>query len=191
MKTVRVKLRGVSDMIMGKPFFDKRETGETHEAFEERTWPNRMHVDANGEVYIPARALKNTLSECAKFLSETVPGKGKATFTKHFEAGIMILEPMKLGIKAKDVKPLPMFVPADGKKGGTTRVFRKFPVIPEGWEGETDILVLDPTLEGHIDKIEEYLKHAGKFIGLMSMRPRKGGEFGRFELVNFKNGKSE
>ena len=67
---------------------------EGADAYERRTWRNRMHVNEDGFVFIPPMALKNCLAQVAQHLSETVPGKGKATFTKHFKAGILVTDPM-------------------------------------------------------------------------------------------------
>jgi hypothetical protein len=130
-------------------------------------------------------ALKNCLAEVAKFLGETVPGRGKATYTKHFEAGLLVTDPLMLGVKAKDVAGERLFVPSDGKRGGGTRVWKTFPVIPK-WETRATIYVLDPVLADKPEKIEEYLNHAGKFIGLGRFRPRKNGFNGRFTISEFK-----
>jgi hypothetical protein len=136
-------------------------------------------------VFIPPMAVKNCLSDCARFLSETVPGKGKATYTKHFEAGTMVMEPASLGIVADDVQGERLFVPSDGKKGGSTRVWKTFPYMP-AWQCDVEIILLDPILIDKPSKVEEYLGHAGKFIGLGRFRPRNGGYYGRFEVVKFK-----
>lgn len=40
-------------------------------------------------------AFRNCLAEAAKFLSIQIPGKGKSTYTKHFEAGLIIPAPMQ------------------------------------------------------------------------------------------------
>ncbi|MHC4687685.1 MAG: hypothetical protein ACYTEW_25770, partial [Planctomycetota bacterium] len=162
-----------------------KNTGESHDDFEQRTWRERLHVDEKGEVFIPPLALKNTLANVAKFLSETVPGKGKATYTKHFLAGILVVQPLMLGVKGKDVEGVRMHVPSDGRKGGTTRVYKTFPVVQE-WQSKTEIILLDPLLVGKPEKVEEYLIHAGKFIGLLAMRPQTGGYYGRFTIDNFK-----
>jgi hypothetical protein len=154
---------------------------------EERTWMERLHVDEKGEVFIPPNALKNMLSETAKYLSETVPGQGKARYTKHFEAGIMVVEPMRLGIKADSdkVQKQRLFVPADGRRGGKTRVWKNFPTILE-WQTHAEIIVFDPMLCDKPEKIHEYLIHGGKFIGLLAFRPRNNGYMGRYEVKNFR-----
>ena len=145
-----------------------------------------MHVDAKtGECFLSPLAVKNCLTEVAKYLGESIPGKGKATFTKHFRAGIMVTDPLLLGVKAADVSPLRLFVPADGKTGGGKRVWKNFPTIQQ-WSCRGEIYILDPTLIDKPGKIHEYLSHAGKFVGVGVSRPANGGYFGRFIVEDFK-----
>jgi len=190
MKQVEFDLVGVSELTFGKAIFQKKSAEEMHDAFEERTWRQRLHADKDGNVYIPAEALKACLDVTAKFLSESVPGKGKATYTKHFQAGIIVLEPLYLGLKVKDVRGVPKHVSSTGKPGGP-RVWRTFPVVDAGWKAHGKIMLLDPVLIAHPEKVEEYLKSAGRFIGLLAFRVRNGGYCGRFEVKNFKVGKEE
>jgi hypothetical protein len=49
-------------------------------------------------------AFKNCLAEIAKYLSLQIPGKGKTTYTKHFEAGVMVLDGLALP-ERKDTVP--------------------------------------------------------------------------------------
>jgi hypothetical protein len=182
-------LKGTAAISFSKPVKSKKNTGESYDAFEDRTWKERMHVDEKGIVFIPPMALKNCLSEVAKYLSETVPGKGSAKYTKHFEAGVMVMKPMSLGVRADKVLGEPLFVPADGKRGSGKRVWKTFPFVPSGWETEAEIIVLDPVLIDKPEKIEEYLKFAGQFIGLGRFRPRQNGYYGRFEVTNFRSEK--
>ncbi len=184
MKVMTAKLKSVGPLSMSKAITSVMETGEAHDAFELRTWRERMHVDDKGELFIPPNALKNMMSAVALYLSESVPGKGKAKYTKHFEAGIMVTKPLKLGIKAKDVPNERLFVPSDGKKGGRTRVYKHFPLIMN-WETECEIIVFDPILEANPEKVLEYLIHAGKFIGFLRFRPRNGGYYGRYDVLSF------
>ena len=183
---VIAKIKGISPMGQSRAIQSKRDTGEGPDDHEERTWKERLHTDENGVAVIPPMAIKNCLADCAKYLSESVPGKGKSTYTKHFEAGILCLEPASLGIKAKDVQGTKLHVPSDGIKGGAKRVYRYFPTIPTGWEAECHITVMDPILISKPEKIHEYFVHAGKFIGLGCFRPRRGGFWGRFTVESFK-----
>ncbi len=185
MINVEASLKSVSPYSQSRCIQSMRNTGEAHDAFENRTWRERMHVNETGELFIPPMAFKNCLSEVAKYLGETVPGRGKATYTKHFEAGLLCAEPVDLGIKAADITGERLFVPADGRRGGTTRVWKTFPLIPS-WHGVLQIIVLDPILVDKPEKIKEYLEHAGKFIGVGRFRPRNNGFYGRFSVENFK-----
>lgn len=190
MKTITAKITGVSPYSQSAPIQSVKETGEGHDAFEERTWRERMHVGDDGYCFIPPGAIKNALSDVAKYLSETVPGKGKATYTKHFEAGIMVASEWPLLVDGKRIKPADvpgerLFVPADGRRGSGKRVWKTFPRFSP-WEASGEILVLDPILIDSIDKVEEYLKFAGQFIGIGRFRPRNNGYFGRFSVDVFK-----
>lgn len=184
MKTAFAHLVGNSPYGQSAAIQSKRGTGESHDAFEERTWKERLHVNNNGMIFIPPMAIKNMLSDCARFLSESVPGKGKATYTKHFDAGIMVIAPASLGVHIDNVESQRVFVPADGKKGGGSRVWKTFPVIKK-WECDVEIILLDPVLIDKPEKVREYLEHAGKFIGLGWFRPRNGGFYGRFSVKKF------
>jgi len=180
-------LKSSGPILFGKKIMSEKSTGEAHDAFEKRSWRERVHVNNDGYIYLPACALKRTLENVAQYLSETVPGKGKATYTKHFKAGIMVIEDILILPKTKpsELQGLWLCVPSDGRRGGTTRVDRCFPVITE-WTAKASIILLDPILIDKPEKVQEYINHAGKFIGLMSMRPQNGGSFGRFSADNFK-----
>jgi len=191
MLTVECDLISAGPILFGKKISSKKNTGEGHDAFEERTWRERLHVDEHGFVFIPANAMKRTLENVAKYLSESVPGKGKATYTKHFLAGVMVIKDILIQppTKAVDFQGVWMNVPSDGQRGGKKRVDRCFPVITQ-WSGHAEIILQDPILIDNPGKVEEYLDYAGKFIGLMSMSPRNGGSFGRFSIKNFKTKKT-
>lgn len=184
MKTVQVTIEGVAPISFSAPIQSVKKQGEAHDAFEERTWRERMHVE-NDEIFIPPGALKGCIQDTAQYLSEPIPGKGSSKYTKHFQAGIMVVSPLMLGMKPKDVDCDRRFVPADGKPGGGKRVWKNFPIVPPPWECDAEILVLDPTLEDHIHKVREYLEYGGKLIGMGRFRPRNRGHYGRFKLTKF------
>lgn len=179
---------GTSPISFSKAITEPKRTGETHDAYEERTWRLRAHADQTGEAFIPPQALKNCLESVARYLSESVPGKGKATYTKHFASGIMVTEPMPLGVKAEHIPPERLHVPSDGKKGGGSRVWKTFPTLPT-WKTRAQVYVLDPVLLDKPEMIGRYADHAGKFIGFGRFRPQNGGFYGRFKIANFKTRK--
>ena len=77
-----------------------------------------------------------------------------------------------------------LFVPSDGKRGGSKRVWKCFPYVND-WKAVGTIYLLDPALIARPEKVEEYLRHAGKFIGLGRFAPRRGGFYGRFVVDDF------
>ena len=154
MLTIVAELKSASPYSQSAPIQSDKNTGEASDAFEERTWKERLHVDENGMVFVPPMAIKNCLSEVAKYLSESVPGKGKSTYTKHFEAGILCASPMTLDVPAESVQAERLFVPSDGVRGSGKRVWKRFPIIPK-WNGEIEIMLVDPILTDKPAKVME------------------------------------
>lgn len=152
---------------------------ETAADYEKRTWRERMHYDEAGQVMIPPMAPKLCIAEAARFLGMKIPGRRNATFTKNFEAGILVLDPIPLGIHKDKVPGEWLFVPSDGKRGGGSRVDKCFPMIAK-WASQVIFHVLDRTITK--DVFETHLKEAGNFIGLGRFRPRNNGYYGRFAL---------
>jgi hypothetical protein len=183
MKTATVTLSSVSAYSQGRAHKDEKKSKETHKDHEERTWRGRLHVNKDGKVFMPPMSFKNCLSEAAKYLAIQVPGKGKTTYTKHFEAGVLVTDPLVLDINKDDVEGEWLHVPSDGKRGGDKRVWKCFPVIHE-WEGQVVFHILDDTVTKDI--FEQVLKEAGQFIGLGRFRPRRNGYYGRFEIKAIK-----
>lgn len=182
MKTVTVKITGVSPYSQGKYVTAAKLPKELNDAYDERTWKERLHYTEEGEVFIPCTALKNCLSECAKFLSIQIPGKGKSTYTKHFEAGVLVVDNINLGVNKDDPKAVigtQVFVPADGVRGSGKRVLKRFPVLPK-WGGVAQLLIFDETVTPEV--LMHHLTEAGKFIGLGVYRPRNNGYQGRFSV---------
>jgi len=190
MKTVIASVEGISPYSQSRSYDVEHLQGEGFEDYEKRTWRNRLHVDERGEVFIPPMAFKNALAETAKFLSLSVPGKGKATYTKNFEAGVLAVEAARLGIKATAVQCERLFVPADGRAGSGKRVHKYFPVIPAGWKADFSFLVFDETVlqtwpATGTTVFEFVLERCGQFVGLGRFRPRNRGFYGRFAVNEF------
>lgn len=189
MKILNVKLRSVSPYSQSRYYVRELEQGESADDNYRRTWRNHLHTDNKGNVVIPGNSLKNCLSEAAKFMSISIPGKGKATYTKNFEAGVMVAKSAELGIHRDAVQFEALFLPSDGRRGGPKRVMKYYPIIPE-WEASAEFIVVDETiLQSSIkDKsrtvFHDVLEGAGQFIGLGRFRPRNNGYYGRFEVLS-------
>lgn len=177
--TVNLKSMSGSPYSQSRYYKTERKERETSADYEARTWRDRCHVNEDGFIFMPPMSFKNCLSEAAKFLSKQIPGKGKATYTKHFEAGVLVMDPIVLPIKKDKVEGEWLFVPADGRRGSGSRVEKCFPII-RTWEGKITFYVLDPTITQTV--FVEHLKEAGSFIGLGRFRPRNNGFNGRFSV---------
>ena len=183
MKTAVTLLESISPYSQSRFYQTPKLEKESSADYEARTWRDRMHTTEDGRVFMPPMAFKNCLAEAAKFLSIQIQGKGKATYTKHFEAGVMVVEGLTLNIKKADVAGEWFHVPSDGKRGGSKRVLKCFPVIPK-WSGEVTWHILDDTITK--DVFAKHLEEAGKFIGLGRFRPRNNGFYGRFSVKEIK-----
>ena len=179
MHTATCKLVSMSPYSQSKYISEKKTRDETHADFEKRSWRQRCHWNEEGKLYIPPMSFKNCLSEAAKYKSIQIPGKGKSTYTKHFEAGVLVVDPLVLDITEDSVGHEWLHVPSDGRRGGTTRVEKCFPLIPS-WSGEVQFLVLDEIITEEV--FTEHLKDAGSFIGMGRFRPRNNGFYGRFKV---------
>jgi hypothetical protein len=183
MRKAICSLRSMSPYSQSKYIQEKKTRDETHPDFEKRSWQQRCHWDDSGRVYIPPMSFKNCLSEAAKYKSIQIPGKGKSTYTKHFEAGVLVVDPLVLDVTKDTLQSEWLHVPSDGRRGGTTRVEKCFPLIPQ-WSGAVEFLILDEIITPEV--FEEHLTDAGSFIGIGRFRPRNNGFYGRFKVEGIK-----
>lgn len=181
MKTATVTLKSTTPYSQSRHYTTPKLDKENAKDYEERTWRDRLHVNEDGLVYIPPMSFKNCLSEAAKFLGKQIPGKGKSTYTKHFEAGTLVTEPVVLQVKKEEVEGEWLFVPSDGIRGSGKRVDKCFPVIRH-WEAKVTFYIIDETITK--DVFMDHLRDAGSLIGVGRFRPRNNGYYGRFEVVD-------
>lgn len=185
MKTVTAALKGISPYSQSR-YHDTPKLDDGREIpkdYELRTWRERLHSTADGNIFIPPMAFKNCISEAAKFLSMQVPGKGKSTYTKHFEAGILVIDGLILPKKKTDCEFEWLFLPSDGVRGSGKRVQKCYPVIRE-WSGSVTFHVLDEMVTPEI--FQKHITAAGNFIGIGRFRPRNNGFYGRFSVESVK-----
>lgn len=189
---VKVTCTGKSPISFSRHVSLPKKNKESSEDYEARTWRERCHVNENGLVIIPPMMTKNALAESGKYLGMQIIGRGKSTYTKHIEAGVLITEPSMLyskehpkGVPHDSVVGEWFHVPSDGKRGGDKRVMKCFPRV-DNWWYEVDIQIIDDIITK--DVFMEHLKTAGLFIGIGRFRPRNNGFYGRFdpEIIEWK-----
>lgn len=179
MAIAKVRLSSVTPYSQSKHYEEPKKDGETSADYEKRTWRQRCHADDKGMLFIPPMVFKNALSITAKRLGMQVKGRGKSTYTKHFEAGLLVLDPVPLDIHKDDVIGESLFVPSSGIRGDGKRVTKIFPLIPQ-WQGEVTFHVIDPAITK--DVFTKHLSECGKFTGVGRFRPEKNGYYGRFKV---------
>jgi len=158
-----------------------REDKELHDDYEKRTWRFRTHALADGRIFIPPTSFKEAIAAAAQYLGMQIPGKGRRTYTKHFLSGVIVAEGPTLSITRDQVEGEWLYLNADGRKGGKTRVWRCMPMIPE-WKADVGFHVLDDTLTEEVFRY--HLEQAGAFIGIGRFRPQNGGFYGRFAVTD-------
>jgi hypothetical protein len=181
MKTATVKIKGVSPYSASRMHDTPKLEKERPDDYENRTWREKLTTDENGIVCIPGMAFKQALDRAATVLGHQIPGKGKATFKKHFVSGCIVTSDVSLGIDKKSVSSITINANADGVRGSGKRVKRTFPVVPK-WEGAVVFAILDETITRTV--FEEHIKAVGMLVGVGRFRPENGGMNGRFEVVS-------
>lgn len=179
MKTAVAMLTSTSAYSQGRVIQSSKLPKELPDDFELRTWRERMWVTEDGRVFIPPMQFCNSLKEAAKYLNIQVPGGGKRTFTKNFESGVLVTQRLPLITKSAEVLPEKLYVPSDGRRGGSRRVYKYFPVIPE-WSGAVTYLIFDDIITQ--DVFKQVLDASGKLIGIGRFRPRNMGYYGTFKI---------
>lgn len=156
---------------------------ETKADYEERTWRNKCHTMPDGKVFIPPMSFKMGLDKSAKMLGRQIPGKGKATYTKFFLSGVLVMEPVVLPYTIDDAQKDRIFANADGVRGSGKRVWKNFPRF-DSWKADVPFHVLSDEITKDI--FEEHLIQAGGFVGVGRFRPENGGFYGRYTVKKIK-----
>lgn len=181
MKTATATLKSVSPYSQSKGFspdMPKPERGKADE-YDNKHWREKCHTDNNGVAFIPQMSFKMALDSAAKLMGERIPGKGQSTYTKRFMGGVLVLEPLSLGVKKADLQSDLLYVNSDGVRGSGKRVWKRFPRFDD-WSGEVNFHVLSDEITK--DVFERTLEKAGMFVGIGRFRPENGGYYGRFEV---------
>lgn len=168
MRMVSIKIKGITPYSASRPVEIERNKSEGHEDHDKRIWREKAHSDANGVVYIPGVSFKLAIDEVASLLNEKVKGKGNQTYSKIIATATVAMSDMSLNIKKEDLQSITIFANLDGKRGGTVRGNRIFPIVTS-WEGSVDFQIFNDELPA--DVFERYFQQAGLLIGVGRGRP--------------------
>ncbi len=182
MRHVSVTFTGVSPYSQSRMHDTPKLDKERPDDYERRTWREKCTTDKSGQVVIPAMAFKQALPVAARKLGLQIPGRGKSTYTKYFEADVLCEDDVPLGVKKDDVASIVINANADGVRGSGKRVKRIFPIIHD-WSGVVRFTIFDDTITESV--FEEVFKAAGFGVGIGRFRPENGGYNGRFAPTAF------
>ncbi len=179
--TVKVKLKSMgpysqSRQIPERPAGDER----SHEQYDrDCVWLKAHFMPDGEELCIPGQAFKMALDTAAKRLSLKHPNGGKSLLTKNFLSGIMLFQPLALGLNrtSPGVRTDSLAQNTDGVRGSGKRGIRTFPVIDD-WRGTLTFTVTDDVISE--SAFVTALEYAGQSIGIGRWRAENGGLYGRF-----------
>lgn len=177
MRVCTVEITGQAPYSASRAHGAEKLPKETADAYEDRTWREKAHVEKDN-VVIPPMAFKIGLDRAAKMLGRQIPGKGKATYTKFFESGVIVVNPVPIAPKDA-IRCERIHANADGVRGSGKRVWRSFPRIDE-WSGSVEFHIIADEITKDI--FEEAVRYAGMAVGVGRFRPERGGYFGRFSV---------
>ena len=178
MLTAICQLKSMTPVTFNKKLVSEKSSNETYDDFEERVWRERCDCDRNGNLILSSQRFKKSICLAAQWLNMQIPGEGKATYTKHFKGGCIVMKNINLGIKREDVDHVKIYT-SPRKKDGKRWIH--FPIV-ESWEGVLEINLLDEKITK--DVFKKVVVYAGMAVGIGSWRPENGGENGRFEVVD-------
>ena len=125
-----------------EPMLDR----ESHDDYNVRTWRNQCTVNVNGQVCIPAMALKQCIDVAAQKLGEKVPGRKGATFKGFITSGVICNGDVPISngkaLTPADAAMVTINANADGVRGSGKRVTRRFPSFDK-WHGVAEFTLID------------------------------------------------
>lgn len=182
MRKVTVTIQGLSPYSQSRMHDTPKLDKERPDEYEARTWREKMTTDVNGMVVIPAMAFKQALPVAARKLGTQIPGRGKSTYTKYFEADVICIADAPIGIHKDDVPSRAINCNSDGVRGSGKRVKRLFPQVSQ-WATVADFMIFDDTVTEQV--FEQVFAAAGMGVGIGRFRPENGGLNGRFKAIQF------
>lgn len=178
-----VTIEGIAPLSQSRLHHTPFNDGESHEAYDERTWREKANYDKDGIVFVPAMAYKQAMDAAARRLAIPDPDNKRANFTKYFLSDVICEQNMTIGIHKDAMPSVAINANVDGVRGSGKRVRRRFPQTPT-WKGQTSFLVMNEKITKEV--FERVLHCTGQSIGVGQFRPEKGGLNGRFEVVKIK-----
>jgi hypothetical protein len=188
-------IRGISQYSQSRMHFAPEYENEDPGDYDERTWRQHLHVDEQGRVCVPSKALHEAMITAAQYSGESIPGQGKKTWTAKFASGLIIPENPPLltwdngdertmrtfGVDDAVVRRVDINAHSTGDRKRGKRVRRRYPIISP-WQCEFEILIIDPIIT--CPWFRKFLQISGSHIGIGRYRPENRGSNGRFQVMD-------
>jgi hypothetical protein len=179
--------------IPGSPYSQSAEVDkalkkdrEGHDDFDERTWREKCTTNSEGQICIPAMALKQAIDTAAYKVGMKVEGRRGATYKNFFASGFFCEHDVPIAngkALTKDAAEcVKISANADGVRGSGKRVPRRFPQFPK-WHGVAEFTITDDIITPEI--FEHHVRAAGVVVGIGRFRAERGGTNGRFRATKF------
>lgn len=177
MKKINVEIQGLSPLLMNSPKSMIDDVGQkiskTTKVYDLKADADKLaYKKSNGELYIPAEAIKGSLINASSFKKI---GKYAA---KSIIAGSVHISPSEIGLGVKKYE-----VDARTVVIQKSRVVKGRPRIDK-WKAKFTINYNEDML-GDAKIIKTILSEAGIRIGVLDFRPQKNGSFGMFEITKW------
>lgn len=171
MKKIAFEIKGLSPLKMDK----WNEYGANPKTKEEyvKLAEDKCYRDEKGNLCIESKAIKACIREAAAELS----GRKRKGVIRQIQAGLFI-EPFNLSLNKKSHDGIINDVVTRKNGKAITRVVSFRPLVKD-WSCKGQFII-DEGLS--FDFLKQAFDYAGLYFGLLGHRP----EFGRFEVVNFK-----
>lgn len=134
--------------------------------------------NADGQCYIPADHIRNSLIGAGTYMKAKVGGRAKSM--KVIVAATFVPTPEQILLPDYD---------AIDKRSAVNRNVkaRVITIRPKwtDWSAEFTLQVWEPTIT--TETVTQLINYAGSYVGIGSFRPTNNGMFGRFELTKISN----
>lgn len=203
MKNIRdmaIKIQGVSPLLMNRddlrmidPEKYSKKRSEEYIDMEERIWRDKAHFEIGSVVENPKVVVRDIWIKKSLLASQkqsgcpiAPPGSRKKTDTlrNYFISGVLINDSIifdknKNVVTKNDLIPFKSMVRPQ-KTGGKVCCIR--PMIETGWHCTINIIIADVAIKE--ENIIQCLEWAGTYNGIGDWRVERGGQFGRFQVIN-------
>jgi hypothetical protein len=186
------QLHNRDDLAMLDPVTFTRKKNESWDEFEERVWRCRAHYETSYTDENPVVVIRDTWIKRAMISSQKQsglpimpPGSKRKTdsLRNYIVSGILIENsPIYLNnkvVKKADLVPFKSMV-RHNKTSGKTPCTR--PMIPTGWTATIKFIITDEAIKE--SNVRDIMEWVGIYNGIGDWRVERGGQFGRFKLID-------